>query len=105
MPTLCDGSAGSEALNPNRASRDWPPAVIAGAYQTGVLGVRSLIRRGVRAICFDCNLDYPGFRSVYGPAHPCPDPDRDPAGWTEFMIGLSARLGSKPVLVPSADPL
>ena len=87
-----DPSAVRGDPNPERAAHDWPAAVIAGAYQTGVLGVRSLIRRGVRATCFDCNVDYPGFRSVYGPAHPCPDPDRDPDGWTEFMVGLSARM-------------
>ena len=103
MPTLCDGSAGSEALNPNRAGSDWPAAVIAGAYQTGVLGVRSLVRRGVRACCFDCHLDYPGFRSVYGPAHACPDPDIDAQGWVNFMISLAGKMGGKPVLIPSAD--
>lgn len=89
--------------NPDRAGSDWPAAVIAGAYQTGVLGVRSLIRRGVRATCFDCHLDYPGFRSVYGPAHGCPDPDVDPEAWVEFMITLSKKLGTAPVLIPSAD--
>ena len=58
--------------NPDRAGAGWPPAVIAGAYQTGVLGVRSLTRRGVRAVCFDCNPRNPGFRSVYGPAQVVP---------------------------------
>jgi len=89
--------------NPDRAAPDWPAAVIAGAFQTGVLGVRSLIRRGVRALCFDCHLDYPGFRSVYGPAHACPDPDVDAQGWVDFMIGLAGKMGGKPVLIPSAD--
>src|SRR5262245_46850683 len=90
-------------LNPERAAPEWPPAVIAGAYQTGVLGVRSLIRRSVRASCFDCNLDYPGFRSVYGPAHACPDPDKDPKAWVDFMVGLAGKIGGRPVLIPSAD--
>jgi D-aspartate ligase len=96
-------SAQSGDWNPNRAAPDWPPAVIAGAYQTGVLGVRSLIRRGVKASCFDCHLDYPGFRSVYGPAHACPDPDTDPQAWVAFMISLARTMGGKPVLIPSAD--
>jgi D-aspartate ligase len=93
----------SSAGNPERAEAGWPPAVIAGAFQTGVLGVRSLVRRGVRAVCFDCNRDFPGFRSVYGPALHCPDPDVDPGAWLDFMISLSARMGGKPVLIPSAD--
>jgi predicted ATP-grasp superfamily ATP-dependent carboligase len=90
-------------LNPERAAADWPSAVIAGAYRTGVLGVRSLARRGVRATSFDSDGGLPGFRSVYGRAHLCPDPDTDPAGWVEFMIELSGQLGDKPVLIPSAD--
>src|SRR6266849_3458903 len=103
MPTPSDSSVGPEASNPNRADPNWPAAVIAGAYQTGVLGVRSLVRRGVRACCFDCHLDYPGFRSVYGPAHACPDPDIDAQGWVNFMVALAGKMGGKPVLIPSAD--
>jgi D-aspartate ligase len=102
MLTLCDNSA-QPASNPNRAAPDWPAAVIAGAYQTGVLGVRALVRRGVRACCFDCHLDYPGFRSIYGPAYACPDPDVDAQGWVSFMISLAGKVGGKPVLIPSAD--
>jgi predicted ATP-grasp superfamily ATP-dependent carboligase len=96
-------SSSSDDLNPARASADWPPAVIAGAYRTGVLGVRSLVRRGVRATSFDCDRRYPGFRSVYGHAHACPDPDTDPDGWVEFMIELAGKMGGRPVLIPSAD--
>jgi predicted ATP-grasp superfamily ATP-dependent carboligase len=40
---------------------------------------------------------------VYGRAHACPDPDIDPAGWVDFMIGLAGKMGGKPVLIPSAD--
>ena len=85
------------------AGADWPPAVIAGAYQTAVLGVRSLKRRGVKALCFDCNAAMSGFRSVYGPARLCPDPDEDPEQWVEFMKGLAQELGRKAVLIPSSD--
>ena len=89
--------------NPVRAEADWPPAVIAGAYRTGVLGVRTLVRRGVRATCFDSNTDFPGFRSVYGRAHACPNPDADAAAWVDFMIGLARSMPAKPVLISSAD--
>ena len=89
--------------NPVRAEANWPPAVIAGAYRTGVLGVRSLVRRGVRATCFDSNTDFPGFRSVYGRAHACPNPDVDAAGWVDFMIDLARSMPAKPVLISSVD--
>jgi D-aspartate ligase len=90
-------------LNPVKADPSWPAAVIAGAFQTGVLAVRSLKRRGVRAVCFDCNPGYPGFRSVYGPARLAPNPDTDPAGWVRFMQEVAAEMGEKPVLIASAD--
>lgn len=93
----------ADDLNTMRAGPDWPPAVIAGAYRTGVLGVRTLVRHGVRATAFDSDSQLPGFRSVYGRAHLCPDPDTDPNGWMEFMIRLSEKMGGKPVLIPSAD--
>ena len=85
------------------AQADWPPAVIAGAFQTGVLGVRSLQRRGVHAICFDANPHQPGFRSVYGPARLCPNPDGEPEAWLRFMTDLASTLPAKPVLISSSD--
>src|SRR3954471_24755277 len=76
---------------------------MAGAYRTGVLGVRTLVRRGVRATCFDTDRALPGFRSVYGRAHPCPDPDSDSDAWVGFMVDLAGKMGGKPVLIASAD--
>jgi len=86
-----------------RAQPEWPPAVIAGAYQTGVLAVRSLKRRGVRAFSFDNNPLNPGFRSAYGHARLCPDPDADPHGWLQFMLDLADEIGERSVLIPSSD--
>ena len=81
--------------------------MIAGAYQTGVLGVRALRRHGVRAVCFDCDPAMPGFTSAHGPARLCPNPDTDPDGWVAFMVALAAELGgaegSRPALLCSAD--
>ncbi|MEJ2619927.1 MAG: hypothetical protein P8163_06590 [Candidatus Thiodiazotropha sp.] len=87
----------------HNASDQLPPGVIAGASQTGVLGVRSLHRRGIRALCFDCNDQLPGFKSVYGPARLCPNPDTDPLGWVNFMQDLAQELAQKAVLIPSSD--
>jgi predicted ATP-grasp superfamily ATP-dependent carboligase len=89
--------------NAARAEPGWPPAVIAGAYQTGVLGIRCLQRRGVHAVCFDCNPSLPGFRSAYGTARLCPDPDSDSEGWLRFILDLAATLPQKPVLIASSD--
>lgn len=80
-----------------------PPAVITGAYQTGILGVRTLTRHGVRAVCVDCDSTMPGFRSRYGPARLCPDPDREPDQWVAYMCALAEEMGQRPALIHSAD--
>lgn len=92
-------------MDPRRpvAGADRPPAVVAGAFQTGVLGVRSLRRKRIAALNFDCNPSYPGFRSIYGPARLCPDPDLEPAAWLKFMLELAEEIGRKAVLIPSSD--
>jgi len=86
-----------------KADSDWPPAVIAGAYRTGVLAVRSLVRRNVQATLFDCDRSMPGFKSVYGPAHLCPNPDLEPEIWLRFMLNLAGEHKQRPVLIASAD--
>jgi predicted ATP-grasp superfamily ATP-dependent carboligase len=88
---------------PENAEHNWPPAVIAGAYQTGVLGVRCLKRRGIDAVCFDCNPSQPGFKSAHGRALLCPDPDKNSSAWLDFMIALARKSEKKPVLIPSSD--
>lgn len=80
-----------------------PVAIIAGAYQTGVLAARGLKRHGVRTMMFDSNPDHAGFRSVYGPARLCPDPDSQPGEWLLFMIDLSKEIGGRGVVIPSSD--
>ena len=89
--------------NPTRARPDWPPVVVAGAYQTGIVLMRNLARRGVPVSCIDNNAAMPGFKTVYGKAYRCPNPDDDPAGWVRFMQQLAAKLGGRPVLIPSSD--
>ena len=97
-----DNTMGADG-NPSKAEAGWPPAVIAGAFQTGVLGVRSLARRGVRAVCFDSNPQRAGFRSVYGPARQCPNADQEPREWLQFMLDLADSLPGRPALIPSSD--
>lgn len=86
-----------------KADAHWPAAIIAGAFRTGVLGVRSLQRRNVRATLFDCDRSMPGFKSVYGPARLCPNPDVEPDAWLRFMLDLAMEHEQRPVLIASAD--
>jgi predicted ATP-grasp superfamily ATP-dependent carboligase len=93
----------SYTVMPKQGENGWPVAVIAGAFQTGVLAMRSLTRHRVKAVCFDCNSSMPGFRSVHGMAHLCPNPDSESEAWLQFMLELARKLGDKPVLIPSSD--
>ncbi len=89
--------------NPNYAPAEWPPVVVMGAYRTGVVLMRDLVRRGLTVCCVDSNPEQYGFRTVYGKAWLCPNPDEQPEKWLEFMIGLSKKHARKPVLMSSAD--
>lgn len=82
---------------------DSPAAVIAGAFQTGVVAARNLSRRGVPVTLFDCDSRLQGFRSVYGSARVCPNPDVNPVEWVEFMRELGEELACRAVLIPSSD--
>lgn len=95
--------AAPDAAFPATAEASWPPAIVLGAYQTGVVAVRGLRRRGVRAFLVDCDSRQPGFRSTHGPAVLCPDPQQAPEEWLAAMQDLSQRVGSRPVLLASSD--
>ena len=91
------------AANPVRAESNWPPVVVAGAYQTGIVLMRNLRRRGVRVSAIDHNPLQPGFKTVYGLCHRCPDPDAEPEAWLGFMVQLAKQSNTKPALIASAD--
>ena len=95
--------AGGQSANPVKAEAGWPPVVVAGAFQTGVVLMRNLRRRGLRVYAFDCVPTQPGFSSVYGRTFLCPNPDDQPEAWLGFMVNLAREIGGKPVLIPSAD--
>jgi len=89
--------------NAERAEAGWPPVVVAGGFHTGVLLMRNLLRRGLEVYCAEWLREQHCFRSVYGTSFQCPNPDERPADWLEFMIGLSGKIGGRPVLIPAAD--
>ena len=105
MVTRPDKTGAGASLLPSHQKADltWPAAIIAGAFRTGVLGVRSLVRRNVRATLFDCDERMPGFKSAYGPARLCPNPDLEPDAWLNFMLNLAGEYKQRPVLIASAD--
>jgi predicted ATP-grasp superfamily ATP-dependent carboligase len=77
--------------------------VVAGGYQTGVVLMRDLVRRGLDVYCVEWFREQPCFRSTYGTTFECPNPDERPDEWLSFMIEIGGRLASKPVLIPTAD--
>jgi D-aspartate ligase len=90
-------------VNALRAQKDWPWVVVTGAFQTGVVLMRDLLRRGLRVCCIDHNPAQQGFRTIYGKSYLCPNPEDAPDEWVQFMRSLAGRLGGKPVLISSAD--
>lgn len=96
MPTYKDP-------NIQRAERDWPQVVVASGAQTGIVLTRNLVRRGLQVSIVDFDPTRLGFKTVYGKAYLCPNPDHRPAEWARFMVDLSKKLGGRPVLVPSGD--
>lgn len=85
------------------AGIDLPPVVVAGGFQTGVVLMRDLKRHGLETWCVDYNPEQPCFKTVYGKARLCPNPDTHPAEWERFMVDLAAEIGRRPVIIPSAD--
>ena len=91
------------SANPERAQRGWPSVIVAGAYQTAIVLMRNLSRRGLEVCCIDSNPKMPGFKTIYGKAYQCPDADGQPEQWAGFMVELAKKIGGKPVLIPSSD--
>jgi D-aspartate ligase len=89
--------------NLQRAESGWPQVVVAGGAQTGIVLMRNLARRGLRVSAVDYIPTRLVFRTVYGKAYLCPNPDSQSAEWARFMVDLSKKLGGQPVLIPSAD--
>ncbi len=80
-----------------------PAAVVAGGFQTAIVLMRNLHRRGVEVHAIDSNPGQPVFQTVYGKAHLCPNSDREPGAWLAFMQKLATEIGGKPVLISSSD--
>jgi D-aspartate ligase len=90
-------------LNRVRVEPGWPAVIVAGGFQTGVVLMRNLSRRGVATFCVDPDSRQPAFRTIYGKAYQCPKYETDPDGWLRFMFRLADQIGGTPVLIPSSD--
>jgi D-aspartate ligase len=82
---------------------DRPPVVVASVFQTGLNLMRDLEEKGLRTIGIDCDPANPGFRSKYGVSVLCPNPDKEPQNWVEFMLALASAIGEKPALIAASD--
>ncbi len=80
-----------------------PPVVIAGLYLPGISLLRNFSRRGIRAFGIDSDASVVGFHTRYGEKLVCPDPEREPEAWLDFMVKLGAQSGGRAVLIPTAD--
>jgi predicted ATP-grasp superfamily ATP-dependent carboligase len=89
--------------NPLKAEPGWPCCVVAGAYQTGVMLMRALYRRGVTVYGVDHRGQMPGFHTRYADVRLCPNPDEQPEEWVNFMKKLARDIGGRPALICSAD--
>jgi D-aspartate ligase len=102
-PPTSPNQARNSQVMPEKAQPGWPGVVVAGGFQTGVVLMRDLSRRGLQVHCIDSNPAQQAFRTVYGKAHLCPNADEQPEDWLHFMIRLAAEIGGKPVLMSSSD--
>jgi Predicted ATP-grasp enzyme len=80
-----------------------PPAVVGSVFQTGLNLMRDLEEKGICAIGIDADPTNPGFRSKYGISLLCPNPDKEPQAWLEFMLDLAKVIGEKAVLIAASD--
>jgi D-aspartate ligase len=80
-----------------------PPAVLCGAYYTGLNVARNLSRRGVEIHLLDHSPTQIGMYSRHGKKWLGPNPDQEPEAWIEFMREMARQLGRKAVLIPSSD--
>jgi len=80
-----------------------PPVVVASVFQTGLNLMRDLEEKDLRVIGVDADPSNQGFRSKYGISLLCPNPDKYPEAWLEYMIDLARAIGEKPVLIAASD--
>jgi predicted ATP-grasp superfamily ATP-dependent carboligase len=90
-------------MNPTKAQPEWHPVVVGGAFQTGIMLMKHLVRAGLEVCAFDSNPRRPGFHTRYGKVFLCPNPDEQPDEWLRFMLDLVKGMRRKPVLIPTSD--
>ncbi|MBI5874088.1 MAG: hypothetical protein HZB36_08160 [Candidatus Omnitrophica bacterium] len=79
------------------------PAIVLGMTANGLGVVRSLARGGVRVYALDSYGKRPGMSTRYAKCLICPDVQKDPQGFKDFLEGLLKKLGGTAVLLPTSD--
>ena len=78
------------------------PAIVLGAFETGLGVVRSLGRLGIRVYVFDYKKDI-AFYSRYAKGRLCPDPQIDESSFINFLIEQANSFHAKAVLYITGD--
>lgn len=79
------------------------PAIVLGMTANGLGVVRSLARAGVRVYALDSYAARPGMSTRYATCLACPDVQKDPLGFKDFLEGLLKKIGGTAVLLPTSD--
>ncbi|HBR14260.1 MAG TPA: hypothetical protein DD723_01800 [Candidatus Omnitrophica bacterium] len=79
------------------------PTFILGMSVTGLAAARSLGRNGIKVYALDPDKDKPGLRTRYAKCFVCPDPQKDPKAFMDFLLDLVKTTGAPAVLMPTSD--
>ena len=79
------------------------PAIVLGMTVNGLGVVRSLARNGVKVYAFDSYADRPGMATGYAKRIICPDVQKSPEGFSNFLIDFTKKIGNEAVLLPTSD--
>jgi len=79
------------------------PAVILDLSANGVGIIRSLAKKGIKVYAFDTKKPYKIGKSRLATCGICPSPLTEEKKLLDFLIDLSKKIGSKPVLYTGAD--
>ncbi len=89
-------------MNLTREKHD-VPAVVLGMSVNGLGVVRSLAREGIKVYAVDTRDDIAAMHTNYAECLLCPDVLKKPIQLKLFLLDLSARIGTSPVLFVTSD--
>lgn len=79
------------------------PAFVLGMSVNGLGVVRSLARSGIKVFAFDAEGSRPSMKTRYAQCLICPDVQKDPEGFKDFLFSKAKEAGGCAVLLPTSD--